>query len=193
VAVIEATVNCAQAGSRRKAVAAPYARMRGPPPGRCPAESGEQRCRTCKLLTGGAKKDSKAQRPHTMGIRRRTDDMRASTPAHGTDPAARAKAISVVERWKKQLAAGQDLERTGEPSTNEPSSRRSASGEPHHKDRGGDQGLSDVGVLINLAVLALVCVGGYFLLMKLVEISRQEDCFLGGGRNCVRLQVPSNR
>jgi hypothetical protein len=146
VAVIEATVNCAQAGSRRKAVAAPYARMRGPPPGRCPAESGEQRCRTYKLLTGGAKKDSKAQRPHTMGIRRRTDDMRASTPAHGADAAARAKAISVV-----------------------------------------------VGVLINLAVLDLVCVGGYFLLMKLVEISRQEDCFLGGGRNCVRLQVPSNR
>jgi hypothetical protein len=32
-----------------------------------------------------------------------------------------------------------------------------------------------------------------FLLMKLVEISRQEDCFLGGGRNCARLQVPSNR
>jgi hypothetical protein len=31
------------------------------------------------------------------------------------------------------------------------------------------------------------------LLMKLVEISRQEDCFLSGGRNCARLQVPSNR
>jgi hypothetical protein len=128
-----------------------------------------------------------------MGIRRRTDDMRASTPIHGPDPVARAKAFSVVEQWKKQLAAGQDLERTEEPWTNEPSSNRSASGKPHDKGRGGDQGLSDVGVLINLAVLALVCVGGYFLLMKLVEISRQEDCFLGGGRNCVRLQVPSNR
>ena len=126
-----------------------------------------------------------------MGIRRRTDDMRA--PAHGADPVARAKAIAVVERWKKQLAAGPDLEGTEEPPTDEPSSKRSASGEPHHKDRGGGQGLSDVGVLINLAVLALVCVGGYFLLMKLVEISRQEDCFLGGGRNCARLQVPSNR
>jgi hypothetical protein len=126
-----------------------------------------------------------------MGIRRRTDDTRA--PAHGADPVARAKAIAVVERWKKQLAAGQDLERTGEPSTNESSRNRSASGKPRDKGRGGDQGLSDVGVLINLAVLALVCVGGYFLLMKLIEISRQEDCFLGGGRNCVRIQVPSNR
>jgi hypothetical protein len=128
-----------------------------------------------------------------MGIRRRTDDMRAPTPTHGADPVARAKAIRVVERWKKQLAAGQDLERTGEPSTNESSRNRSASGKPRDKGRGGDQGLSDVGVLINLAVLALVCVGGYFLLMKLIEISRQEDCFLGGGRNCVRIQVPSNR
>jgi hypothetical protein len=128
-----------------------------------------------------------------MGIRRRSDDMRASTPTHGADPVAHAEVISVVERWKKQLAAGQDLERTGEPSTNEPSRNRSASGKPRDKGRGGDQWLSDVGVLINLAVLALVCVGGYFLLMKLVEISRQEDCFLGGGRNCVRLQVPSNR
>jgi hypothetical protein len=59
-----------------------------------------------QLLTGGAKKDRKAQRPRTMGIRRRTDDMRASTPTHGADPVARAKAISVVEQWKKQLAAG---------------------------------------------------------------------------------------
>jgi hypothetical protein len=127
-----------------------------------------------------------------MGIRRRTDDMRASTPTHGADQAARAKAISVVERWKEQLAAGQDLERTAEPAANDPSSNRSPSGEPHDRDRGGDQGLSDVGALMNLVVLALVCVGGYFLLMKLVEISRQEDCFLGGGRNCARLQVPSN-
>jgi hypothetical protein len=128
-----------------------------------------------------------------MGIRRRTDDMRASTPPPGAGPVARATDISVVERWKKQLAAGQDLETTGEASTNEPSRIRSAPGKPRDKDRGGDRGLSDVGVLINLAVLVLVCVGGYFLLMKLIEISRQEDCFLGGGRNCVRIQVPSNR
>jgi hypothetical protein len=128
-----------------------------------------------------------------MRIRRRTDDIRAPAPIYGADQAARAKAISVVERWKEQLAAGRDLERTVEPSANDPTSNRCPSGEPHDRDRGADQGLSDVGVLMNLAVLVLICLGGYFLLMKLVEISRQEDCFLGGGRNCARLQLPSNR
>jgi hypothetical protein len=144
-----------------------------------------------KLLTGSPKKDRKAQGPQTMGIGRRTDDMRAVTPTQRTDQAPRAKAGGVVERWKEQLAAGQDL--TNDHSTDEQNINRFPSGEPHDRDHSGDQGLSDVGVLINLAVLALVLVGGYFLLMKLVEISRQEDCFLAGGRNCAALQMRSNR
>jgi hypothetical protein len=146
-----------------------------------------------KLLTGSPKKDRKAQGPHTMGIGRRTDDMRAVTPTQRTDQAPRAKAGGVVERWKEQLAAGRDLEATGEPSTNDQTGNPTPSAQPHGRHHRGYQGLSDVGVLINLAVLALVCVGGYFLLMKLVEISRQEDCFMAGGRNCAPLRVPSNR
>jgi hypothetical protein len=121
-----------------------------------------------------------------MGIRRRTDDIRAATPTDGTNPAARAKTVGVVERWKEQLAAGENLEGTREPSTNDESGSRTP---PRSRDRG----LSDLGVLISLVILGLVCVGGYFLLMKLVEISQQEDCLLAGGRNCVRLQLPSNR
>jgi hypothetical protein len=42
--------------------------------------------------------------------------------------------------------------------------------------------------------VAAACVGGYFLLMKLIDMSRQEDCMLSGGRNCVApIAVPSSR
>jgi hypothetical protein len=141
-----------------------------------------------ELLTGGPKTYTKVQRS-IMGIRRHTDDTRATTPTNGANPTPRAK-IGVVERWKQQLLAGEDLEGTSEPSSNDESGSRSP---PRSRDRRDVHGLSDLGVLINLVILGLVCVGGYFLLMKLVEISRQEDCFLGGGRNCARLQLPSNR
>jgi hypothetical protein len=41
--------------------------------------------------------------------------------------------------------------------------------------------------------VAVVCVGGYFLLMKLIDVSRQEDCLLAGRRNCAPIEVPSRR
>jgi hypothetical protein len=47
--------------------------------------------------------------------------------------------------------------------------------------------------LVILATIALVCVGGYFLLMKLIDVSRQEDCSLAGRRNCAAVEVPSDR
>jgi hypothetical protein len=121
-----------------------------------------------------------------MSARRHTDDERAATPTNRTSSAVRAKTVGVIERWKEQLVAGQDLT-AGEPATNDENGGRSA---PRSRDV---HGLSDLGVLISLVILGLVCVGGYFLLMKLVEISRQEDCLLGGGRSCTRLQLPSNR
>jgi hypothetical protein len=37
-----------------------------------------------------------------------------------------------------------------------------------------------------------VCVGGYFFVMKLVNISRQEDCLISGRRNCAPIEAPSN-
>src|SRR5215470_3401236 len=48
-------------------------------------------------------------------------------------------------------------------------------------------------ILVILAAIALACVGGYFLLMKLIDVSRQEDCLLAGRRNCAPIEVPSNR
>jgi hypothetical protein len=82
----------------------------------------------------------------TMSARRHTDDKRAATPTNRTSSAARAKTVGVIERWKAQLVAGHDLT-AGEPATNDesdgPSARRSR--DVH--------GLSDLGVLISLAIL----------------------------------------
>ena len=59
---------------------------------------------------------------------------------------------------------------------------------------GRDQTPSDLFILGSLALIALACVGGYFLLMKLVDISRQEDCVLAHRRNCADpIEVPTNR
>jgi hypothetical protein len=56
----------------------------------------------------------------------------------------------------------------------------------------GEQAPSGRAILAFFVVLAIVLVGGYFLLMKLIEISRQEDCMLAGRRNCAApLVVPA--
>jgi nitrate reductase NapE component len=46
----------------------------------------------------------------------------------------------------------------------------------------GDAAPSGVAVLGFFAILGVAMVGGYFLLLKLIDISRQEDCMMGGGR-----------
>jgi len=65
---------------------------------------------------------------------------------------------------------------------------RPRSGKP-----GSEQTLSPLDILAIMVALALVCVGGYFLLMKLIDVSRQEDCLLAGRRNCATIDVPSGR
>ena len=55
-----------------------------------------------------------------------------------------------------------------------------------------DHAPSGGAILAFFVVLAIVLVGGYFLLMKLIEISRQEDCMLAGRRNCAApIAVPA--
>ena len=67
----------------------------------------------------------------------------------------------------------------------------SQSGKPRNSGR-GDPAPSDVAVLAFFMIVAVACVGGYFLLMKLIDISRQEDCMLSGRRNCAPpIVVPS--
>ena len=68
---------------------------------------------------------------------------------------------------------------------------RSRSHKPDNKD--GEQTLSSRDILVILTIIAVVCVGGYFLLMKLIDVSRQEDCLLAGRRNCAPIEVPFSR
>ena len=68
---------------------------------------------------------------------------------------------------------------------------RSRSGKP--RNGGGEQAPSPRVIVAFLAIIALVCVGGYFLLIKLIDVSRQEDCLLAGRRNCAPIVVPSSR
>ncbi len=64
--------------------------------------------------------------------------------------------------------------------------------EPTPPNGGGDgeETLSGRYILVVLTVIALVCVGGYFLLMKLIDVSRQEDCLLANRRNCTPTETP---
>ena len=50
--------------------------------------------------------------------------------------------------------------------------------------RGDGETLSGAAVIAILAVLALVITGGYFFAMKMVAVSKFEDCILGHRRNC---------
>jgi len=68
---------------------------------------------------------------------------------------------------------------------------RSKSSKARNED--GEQTLSPLAIFVILTIIALVCVGGYFLLLKLIDVSRQEDCFLAGRRNCAAIEVPSSR
>jgi hypothetical protein len=74
---------------------------------------------------------------------------------------------------------------------NDETANRSRSGKP--RNGGGGQTLSPRDILVILTIIALVCVGGYFLLMKLIDVSQQEDCLLAGRRNCAPIEGPSRR
>jgi hypothetical protein len=66
---------------------------------------------------------------------------------------------------------------------------------PSGKPQGGGQPApSGIAVLMFFTILAVAIVGGYFLLMKLIDMSRQEDCILGGRRNCAApITTPADR
>jgi hypothetical protein len=55
------------------------------------------------------------------------------------------------------------------------------SGEPGNGD---GETLSGRAILAILTLIALVCAGGYFFLLKMIDVSQQEDCFLAQRRNC---------
>jgi hypothetical protein len=51
-------------------------------------------------------------------------------------------------------------------------------------DGDGERTLSGREILIVMTIIALAVVGGYFFLMKLIDVSQQDDCFLAQRRNC---------
>jgi hypothetical protein len=61
-------------------------------------------------------------------------------------------------------------------------------GEPRHG--GDDEGPSNIQVLLSLVGVALTLVGGYFLVMKLINMSRLEGCLLAGNKNCIPIELP---
>jgi hypothetical protein len=55
-------------------------------------------------------------------------------------------------------------------------------GKPAYGD--GEQTLSGRQLAFVLMLVALALVGGYFFLLKMIDVSRQEDCFLAQRKNC---------
>jgi hypothetical protein len=51
--------------------------------------------------------------------------------------------------------------------------------------------VSDRGLVIFMALLALALLLGYFFLNKLVQISQEEDCGLAQRRNCGAFELPN--
>jgi hypothetical protein len=60
---------------------------------------------------------------------------------------------------------------------------QSRSDPPRGEDDGGKT-LSGREILFVMTLIALAVVGGYFFLMKMIDVSQQEDCFLAQRRNC---------
>jgi hypothetical protein len=57
-------------------------------------------------------------------------------------------------------------------------------------NRSHERGPPTIAVAAVLAIIGLACILGYFLLMKLVQISKDEDCLLAHGRDCGRIEIP---
>jgi hypothetical protein len=67
-----------------------------------------------------------------------------------------------------------------------------------HKGRpktGGshDGTLPDRAIVVLLGALADALVGGYFFVMKLIDMGRTEDCLMFGRRNCAPIDLPARR
>jgi hypothetical protein len=48
-------------------------------------------------------------------------------------------------------------------------------------------------IAVLLGAVAVALVGGYFFIMKLIDMGRTEDCLMSGRRNCAQIDVPARR
>ena len=58
---------------------------------------------------------------------------------------------------------------------------------------GDDSARSGIVILAFFTIITVLCIGGYFLLIQLIDISRQDDCILSGRRNCASIVMPTDR
>ena len=56
-----------------------------------------------------------------------------------------------------------------------------------------DSAPSGTAIAILLGALAVALVGGYFLVMKLIDTGRSEDCLVSGRRDCAEIDMPVRR
>jgi hypothetical protein len=75
---------------------------------------------------------------------------------------------------------------------NDDSNRPFPSGKSQETRSAGGRGPPTSAVLIVLALIGIACFAGYFLLMKLIDVSREDDCLLAHRRDCGAIQVPNN-
>jgi len=125
-----------------------------------------------------------------MTTRRRTDDVTAKTPA-GANQAGTSKTDDVIEWWKEQLAAGQKLELKNKPSANHQSGGNSRPlGESLGTSRSNYETMSVRYMLMSSVVITLACIGAYFLLLRLIEISHPQRCVMSGRVDCSTITAP---
>jgi len=63
-------------------------------------------------------------------------------------------------------------------------------GNPQIGNRREDRGPPTSAVLVVLILIAAACFAGYFLLNKLIDISRDDDCLLAHRSDCGAIPVP---
>jgi hypothetical protein len=56
-----------------------------------------------------------------------------------------------------------------------------------------DSGPPAIAIALLLGAIAVALVGGYFLVMKLIDMSRTEDCLMSGRHNCAPVDMPMKR
>jgi hypothetical protein len=72
-------------------------------------------------------------------------------------------------------------------------SDRSKRPAPSDADETREGGPPAMAIAVVLGALALALVGGYFFLMKLIDMGRTEDCLMSGRRDCAEIEMPVRR
>jgi len=75
---------------------------------------------------------------------------------------------------------------------NDDSNRPFPSRERKDVRNAGGRSPSNSAVFIVLTLVGIASISGYFLLTKLIDVSREDDCLLAHRYDCGAVQVPNN-